>query len=245
MTIDELAARTGTTVRNIRYYTEQGLVPPPTRRGRMAYYGAEQRTRLELVRHLHDHGYTLSAIGKVLQRIPADATADDVAIRVSLLAPWADTDADTVERGDLERRAGQSLTDTDVEALIAMGAARRLPDGTFHIASHLLDTAAQILALNVSPRVFEHIATTLDRHVTALARDLMEVEELLPGRTRAESLAQIASVLPRLRPLVMDALIGRFTSAIDAALHEWADSLNDPTGDPRPDATAVPVSEDD
>ena len=39
-TVDELAAATGMTVRTTRYYAGLGLLPPPSRRGRMAYYTA-------------------------------------------------------------------------------------------------------------------------------------------------------------------------------------------------------------
>ena len=38
MTVDELATACGLTVRTTRYYASLGLVPPPVRRGRMAYY---------------------------------------------------------------------------------------------------------------------------------------------------------------------------------------------------------------
>src|SRR3954453_17163206 len=72
-TIDELAARTGMTVRTVRFYATEGLLPPPTRRGRVGYYGPAHRMRLELIRTLQEHGYTLAAIERVLTRIPADS----------------------------------------------------------------------------------------------------------------------------------------------------------------------------
>ena len=72
-TIDELAARTGMTVRTLRFYATEGLLPAPTRRGRVAYYDSRHRLRLDLVRTLQEHGYTLAAIERVLARIPFDA----------------------------------------------------------------------------------------------------------------------------------------------------------------------------
>src|SRR5580765_1667658 len=74
LTVDELAARTGMTVRTVRFYASEGLLPPPTRRGRMAYYDSRHRMRLDLIRSLQEHGYTLAAIQKVLERIPEDAS---------------------------------------------------------------------------------------------------------------------------------------------------------------------------
>ena len=50
LTIDELAARVGMTVRNIRAHQSRGLVPPPRLVGRTGFYGAEHVRRLETIR---------------------------------------------------------------------------------------------------------------------------------------------------------------------------------------------------
>ena len=52
LTLDELVDRVGMSVRNIRFYTSRGLVPPPLRRGRSGFYGPDHVARLELVRAL-------------------------------------------------------------------------------------------------------------------------------------------------------------------------------------------------
>ena len=41
LTVDQLAARSGTSVRTIRFYTARGLLPPPQLRGRTGLYGAD------------------------------------------------------------------------------------------------------------------------------------------------------------------------------------------------------------
>ena len=87
LTLDELTGRVGTSVRNVRFYTSRGLVPPPIRRGRSGFYSADHVARLELVRELQGHGFTLAAIEKYVERIPADATPSDIALHLSLLAP--------------------------------------------------------------------------------------------------------------------------------------------------------------
>ena len=56
LTIDELARRTGMTVRNIRAHQSRGLLPPPEIRGRTGYYGAEHVARLELIKELQADG---------------------------------------------------------------------------------------------------------------------------------------------------------------------------------------------
>ena len=87
MTLDELTQRVGMSVRNIRFYTTKHLVPPPERRGRCGYYSADHVARLELVRELQEHGFTLAAIKGYVDRIPDDATPSDIALHLSLLAP--------------------------------------------------------------------------------------------------------------------------------------------------------------
>ncbi len=74
LTLDELCSRVGLSVRNVRFYTSRGLVPPPLRRGRSGYYTPEHVARLELVQELQAHGFTLSAIERYVARIPDDAT---------------------------------------------------------------------------------------------------------------------------------------------------------------------------
>ncbi|HJC61814.1 MAG TPA: MerR family transcriptional regulator [Candidatus Dietzia intestinigallinarum] len=64
--IEDLADETGTTVRNIRVYQERGLLPPPERRGRTAYYGPEHKRRLLLILRLLDRGYTFATIEELL-----------------------------------------------------------------------------------------------------------------------------------------------------------------------------------
>ncbi|MCD6638968.1 MAG: MerR family transcriptional regulator, partial [Nocardioides sp.] len=49
LTLEELTERVGLSVRNVRFYTSRGLVPPPLRRGRSGYYGPDHIARLELV----------------------------------------------------------------------------------------------------------------------------------------------------------------------------------------------------
>src|SRR3954465_5073628 len=88
LTLEELTTRVGMSVRNIRFYTTKGLVPPPIRRGRSGYYTADHLARLELVRELPAHGFRLSAIERCCARIPDDATPETIALHRTLLAPW-------------------------------------------------------------------------------------------------------------------------------------------------------------
>jgi DNA-binding transcriptional MerR regulator len=65
--VDNLAARAGVSVDTIRYYQARGLLPPPAREGRVAWYGDEHIARLRRIRELADQGLTLKTIGRLLR----------------------------------------------------------------------------------------------------------------------------------------------------------------------------------
>ena len=53
-TIDELAHLSGMPSRTIRFYNTQGMLPPPTMRGRVAYYDAEHLLVLHVIKELKE-----------------------------------------------------------------------------------------------------------------------------------------------------------------------------------------------
>ncbi|WP_394846212.1 MerR family transcriptional regulator [Pendulispora brunnea] len=83
LTIGELARRTGMPVKTLRFYSDEGLLPP-AERSRSGYrlYGEEALVRLDLVRTLREAGLGLDSIKKVLQR---EASLAD-ALRLRLAA---------------------------------------------------------------------------------------------------------------------------------------------------------------
>jgi DNA-binding transcriptional MerR regulator len=88
--IGELARRTGTTVKNIRLYSDRGLIPPADRSpAGYRLYDNDSVARLNLVRTLRDLGLDLAAIRKVMDQelvlwevAAAHADALDVQIRI-------------------------------------------------------------------------------------------------------------------------------------------------------------------
>lgn len=67
--IGELARRTGVTVKAVRFYSDEGIVPPLDRTpAGHRVYGLDAVARLDLVRTLRDLGLGLPAIRKVLDR---------------------------------------------------------------------------------------------------------------------------------------------------------------------------------
>lgn len=73
--MEQLAAACEVSVDTIRYYQTRGLVPPPTRDGRVVWYDEHHVDRIREVRELRRRGLTLAAIERVLGDglDPADA----------------------------------------------------------------------------------------------------------------------------------------------------------------------------
>lgn len=80
--MEQLAAACDVSVDTVRYYQTRGLVPPPAREGRVAWYDDHHAERIREVRRLSRRGLTLAAIERVLGDglDPADA---DLAVAIA------------------------------------------------------------------------------------------------------------------------------------------------------------------
>ena len=65
--VEELSAAAGIRVDTIRFYQRRGLIDPPRREGRVAYYDDVHLERLRRIRALGDDGFTLRQIGRLLE----------------------------------------------------------------------------------------------------------------------------------------------------------------------------------
>ena len=68
-TINELAKKAQVSVRTIRYYIDEGLLPAPETRGRYTVYTEEYLDRLELIRRLKDSFLPLKEIRATLESL--------------------------------------------------------------------------------------------------------------------------------------------------------------------------------
>lgn len=219
-TIDELAVRTGLTVRTLRFYATQGLLPPPRRRGRVAYYGAGHRMRAELIRTLQEHGYTLAAIERVLARIPPDAAPAEYAVHSAVLAPWLPEPSEQLDRAGLDRRVGRRISDEELGYLVQVGALEQTGDDSFRTSPAALGHAAELMRLPVPTSVLHDSAAIIEKHATAVAEGLTEVfvKAVWGPYQRGEiDHEQVVAMLSRLRPLAVQGLVGAFVRAADRA----------------------------
>jgi DNA-binding transcriptional MerR regulator len=64
--VEELAAKAELSVDTLRFYQAKGLLPPPTRVGRVGWYHDDHLDRLAQIRRLQSRGLSLAVIGRLL-----------------------------------------------------------------------------------------------------------------------------------------------------------------------------------
>jgi DNA-binding transcriptional MerR regulator len=100
LTIDELAAATGTTTRRIRSLQTLGLLPHPELHGRTGCYDAAHRDRLVAILRLQDSGFSLQSLGLLFEALQAGrslATVLGVPEPTNSAGGGADTGTDSAE----------------------------------------------------------------------------------------------------------------------------------------------------
>jgi DNA-binding transcriptional MerR regulator len=226
MTIDELARRTGMTVRNIRAHQSRGLVPPPEVRGRTGYYGDEHVSRIELIKELQADGFNLESIRKLLEGA-SGSSAEVLNFSRTLRAPFEDEQPEIMAAEELAERWGGALDERLMARAEKLGLFRELGEGQYEVLSPRLQRAGEQLAeLGVSPEVALDVAAqvrTSARRVARVFVDLFMQSVWKPfneaGRPE-EEWPKVREALERLRPLASDALLAIFQQVMSETVEE-------------------------
>ena len=226
MTIDELARRTGMTVRNIRAHQSRGLVPPPEVRGRTGYYGDEHVSRIELIKELQADGFNLESIRKLLESA-GGSSSEVLDFSRTLRAPFEDEQPEIISAEELAGRWGGALDEGLMARAEKLGLFREMGEGSYEILSPRLQRAGMELAeLGVPPDVALNVASevrTSARRVARVFIDLFMESVWKPfneaGRPE-EEWPKVREALERLRPLASDALLAIFQQVMSETVEE-------------------------
>ncbi|TLS47928.1 MerR family transcriptional regulator [Streptomyces montanus] len=221
LTVDELAARAGVTVRTVRFYGTRGLLPPPViGPRRVGFYGQRHLSRLVLIEELQHQGMTLAAIERYVEQLPADLSAHDLAIHRAVVASWAPDSAEELSRAELERRAGRPLSEEDLERLAAMNVLARTEDaGAFRVDPGLLRLGVQLLDVPIAHETILAARAVLMEHTRAAARELSRLFQA--EVSERESMAAVKSLSAHMQPFVVQALLTTFQRSLKDELREW------------------------
>src|ERR1700756_1661442 len=107
MTIEQLAAEVGMSVRTIRTPPSRGLRAPPEVRARVGYYNGEHVARLRLIQDLQADGFNLAAIERLLSG-SENLAGRLLGLRAAVTAPFDPETPEVVTRQELEQRFGEA-----------------------------------------------------------------------------------------------------------------------------------------
>ncbi|MBW5483998.1 MerR family transcriptional regulator [Streptomyces bambusae] len=224
LTVDELAARAGVTVRTVRFYSTRGLLPPPViGPRRVGHYGPEHLSRLALIEELQHQGMTLSAIERYLDALPDDLSAHDLAIHRALVSAWAPDSAEQVSRAELQRRAGRALSDPDVRRLTAMNVVAPVGGG-FRVDLGLLRLGVALLDVPISYETILAARTVLVEHTRSAAHEITRLfrDEVwgpfTEGEDDPERVEAMKSLSAHMQPMVVQALVTAFQRSLKEEL---------------------------
>jgi DNA-binding transcriptional MerR regulator len=225
LTVDELAARAGVTVRNLRAYAARGLLPPPRMVGRTGYYGREHVARLLLVREMLAEGYSLAMIERTLASAPPSASSATLALHRALLAPWLPPEPEDTTGEELAARAGVPENSEVVDQLVELGIVQRLGSGGLRVLDPALLTAGlQMVALGVPPDALIEAQTQVNAHVREIAQIYVRMfldtgwRSLLDELAPSEQLDAVRTTMAGLPPTAAQALLAAFRTEMATAV---------------------------
>lgn len=228
LTIEELSAQVGVTVRNIRAYQAQGLIDAPERSGRVALYDGDHVARLELVRDLREQGFGLPAIERLLKWGEGIDPRELRAFADTLMHGLIEESPLVLDPQDVSDVWGDQVTPELVQRSIATGFLRVEEDGRFVVMSPTLRAhGMQLAALGVTFEEAVGVLETLNEHLDALAVTFAELfaervsrPALDAGGDRARALADVRTALDTMRPWATSAVNAAFRLALQRRSEE-------------------------
>ena len=228
LTIEQLAAETGMSVRNIRSHQARGLLDPPEVRTRVGYYGPEHVAQLRLIRELQDQGFNLNGIKRLLE--DTHGTAERLLrFKQSLTAPLTEERSQTLSAAELAERFDVDPEDgAEVLAkaqrlgvLVAVGGDQyEAPNPS------LLAIADEVVARGISLSAALAVVEEIERHSDSVSRSFVKLflrevwKPFAQADMPAERWPEIEKAVERLRPLASEALMTIFQQRLSTQIEE-------------------------
>ncbi len=215
--VEELAAACEVSVDTVRYYQSLGLLPPPAREGRVAWYGEGHAERIRQVRALQREGLTLAAIKRVVTGELGRADAD-LAAAVAR-ARSQDAREELLSLEEFARRSGVPASLIQAVEREGVRISRRV-DGEERYGTgdiQLVRRALRLLELGLPLRELLDLAREAHVAMVALAEravDLFDEHVRKPIRDTAasedEAAAQLVEAFRELLPAVTELVARHF-----------------------------------
>jgi DNA-binding transcriptional MerR regulator len=228
LTIDELAALSGVPSRTIRFYQSKGTLPPPERRGRVAYYNVDHVERLRVIAELQDRGLRLDAIRDALDEVGRGGRRLSLQAWLGmgdeLQAPWSDDRPVVLSESELLHRVGSRPG--LVAALRRLNIVERQGNSrpaTYVVHSAgLLDIGIELGKAGIDPQIAFEASEIMRRRIGRLADELVAffADHTGDGFGGSGEPEQIAESVDALRPQGLRAVQVIFAHEIERSLRE-------------------------
>ncbi|RCG13955.1 MerR family transcriptional regulator [Streptomyces diacarni] len=232
--IEDLAHRSGATVRTIRAYQDKGLLPKPERRGRANVYGDAHLARLRQIADLLERGYTLASIKELLQAWDEGRGLGGVLGLVAEVdGPWTSEESGHISRRELAELFGggqegpavaaSAVNEAAVDEAVALGVLEPLPGGEegFRVPSpRELAVAAELHKAGVPlPAITGQLRELRGQveHIAARFLDFTEEHVFVRYagvRLCEEDASEAAALVRRLRPLAQQTMEAELARAM-------------------------------
>jgi len=224
-TIDELAQRTGMTVRNIRAHQSRGLIDPPQVRGRTGYYGPSHESRIAMIQEFQAEGFNLEAIRRLIAAAP-EAGDEPLKFLKTLTAPYSSERPQPVSPQQLLEDWGPDSPPL-LPRVIELGVVAEDPEhGYTYPSPELVKAARELVELGVPLERQLEVVEQMRKHAAGIARAYVElfIEQIWkPFQQEGEPderWPEVSAALGRLRPLAGDAMLAVFASAMEQATED-------------------------
>jgi DNA-binding transcriptional MerR regulator len=225
--IDELAQLTGTSVRNIRYYQDNRMLPPPRRVGRVGLYDDAHLARLRLITRLLDRGYTAANITELVTAWEQGRPLSEVlGLERELSALWSAEPPAYLTAAQLCELFGEPASESGlVDKVVHAGLATE-EDGRYRLASpRTVHAVAEVIRggapLGAVLDLCGQALRGLDESVRGFLNDLAEHvlrdrdPDWLPSGTEIPELAALAQ---KIKPMAGAAFSAALNLSLDRHL---------------------------
>lgn len=216
--VEELAAAADVGVDTVRYYQGQGLLAPPRRDGRVAWYDDAHLDRLRRIRDLASRGFSLAQIRELDSREPDRLLAE--------LAAHNAADP-SLDRAELAARTGVSefIIDLVVRAGLLSPASNSDGERFSEDAVDMLIGARTLLSEGVPLEALTALAMRHATHVEDLVDDTIELFKRNRDQSGGDR-ADLAATLHRLTPIATNLVARHFErTLVERALQRLDDEV--------------------
>jgi DNA-binding transcriptional MerR regulator len=226
LTVEQLAAESGMSVRNIRAHQARGLLAPPEVRHRVGYYGPEHVAQLRLIRDLQEDGFNLNGIKRLLE--DTQGTAERlVRFKHALSASASSERAETLTIAELGRRFRVSAEEAPgvLAQAVKLGVLVPVSDDQYEIPSpSLLAVAEEVVKRGIPLRRALAVLEDIQRELDSVSRTFVQLflEGIWKPFANAdmpdERWPEIEQAVQRLRPITSEALMAIFQQRLGAQI---------------------------